>query len=88
MISIEHPPFIQNVSTMIEALCDEMTESDTCDFTQYVYQKYYTGWDFDIVGLQKGVFKVSTIGDCYLETSGIPDIQDGHAEVISNFSVE
>ena len=29
---------------------------------------------FDIVGFQTGVFKVSTIGDCYLVTSGLPDI--------------
>ena len=39
--------------------------------------------DFDIVGLQTGVFKVSTIGDCYLATSGILDIQDDHAEVMT-----
>ena len=31
--TVEHPPFIQNVTTVIEALCDEMTESDMCDFT-------------------------------------------------------
>ena len=30
--------------------------------------------EFDIVGLQTGVFKVSTIGYCYLETSGLTDI--------------
>ena len=30
--------------------------------------------EFDIVGLQTGVFKFSTIGDCYLATSGLPDI--------------
>ena len=43
MIAIEYPPVLQNGTTVIKALCDEMTESDTCDFTQYVYQKYYTG---------------------------------------------
>ena len=30
--------------------------------------------DFDIVGLQTGVFKVSTIRDCYFVTSVLPDI--------------
>ena len=30
--------------------------------------------EFDIVGLQTGVFKISTIGDCYFATSGLPDI--------------
>ena len=30
--------------------------------------------EFDIVGLQSGVFNFSTIGDCYLATSGLPDI--------------
>ena len=44
--------------------------------------------DFDIVGLQTGVFKVSAIGDCYLETSGLPDIRDDHKEVIAKISVE
>ena len=34
------------------------------------------------------VFKVSTIGDCYLPTLGISDIQDDHAEVMAKFSVE
>ena len=43
MRSIEHPHVIQNGTTVIDALCDEIAESDTCDFTQYVYQKYYTG---------------------------------------------
>ena len=28
----------------------------------------------NILGLQTGVFKVSKIGDCYLATSGLPDI--------------
>ena len=42
----------------------------------------------DIVGLHTGVFKVSTIGDCYLATSGLPDIRDDHAEVTAKFSVE
>ena len=44
--------------------------------------------EFDIVGLQKGVFKVSVIGDCYLATSGLPDIRDDKAEVMAKFSVE
>ena len=43
MRSIEKPPALQNGTTVIEAPCDEMTESDTCDFTQYVYYEYYTG---------------------------------------------
>ena len=44
--------------------------------------------EFDSVCLQTGVFKVSTIGDFYLVTSGLPDIQDDHAEVMAKFSVE
>ena len=39
-------------------------------------------------GLQKGVLKVYTIGDCYLATSGLPGIRDDHAEVMAKFSVE
>ena len=41
--------------------------------------------EFDTVGLQTGVFKVSTIGDCYLATSGLPDIQDDHADIRMGF---
>ena len=44
--------------------------------------------DFYIVGLHTGFFKVSTIGDCYLPTSGLPDIRYDHAEVMAKFSVE
>ena len=44
--------------------------------------------EFDIVGLQIGVFKVSTIEDCYLATSGLSDIRDDHTEVMAKFSVE
>ena len=44
--------------------------------------------EFDILSLQTGVFKVSTIGDCYFPTSGLPDIRDYHAEVMDKFSVE
>ena len=44
--------------------------------------------EFYIVGLQTGVFKVSTIGECYLMTSGLPDIRDDHAEVMAKFSVK
>ena len=32
MRSIEHPPVLQNGTTVIEALFDEMKESDTCIF--------------------------------------------------------
>ena len=44
--------------------------------------------EFDIVGLQTGVFNVSTNGDCYLATSIIHDIRYDHAEVMAKFSVE
>ena len=44
--------------------------------------------EFDIIGFQTGVFKVSTIGDFYLATSGILEILDDNAEVMAKFSVE
>ena len=44
--------------------------------------------EFDIVGLHTRVFKVSTIGDFYLATSGLPYIRDDHAEVMAKFLVE
>jgi class 3 adenylate cyclase len=33
-----------------------------------------------------GVFKVETIGDCYVAATGIPDPQDNHAEIMVRFA--
>merc|ERR1719469_1008 len=43
---------------------------------------------FDDVANKLGVFKISTIGDCYLAVVGLPDPRVDHAEVLSMFAIE
>lgn len=33
------------------------------------------------------MFKVETIGDCYVATAGLPDPRDDHAAVMARFTV-
>jgi class 3 adenylate cyclase len=41
---------------------------------------------FDKIARQRGVFKVETIGDCYLAVSGLPKPQADHAVVMAKFA--
>lgn len=41
---------------------------------------------FDAIANQKNVFKVETIGDCYLAAAGIPNAQPKHAVIMTNFA--
>ena len=43
---------------------------------------------FDDIATKLGVFKISTIGDCYLAVVGLPDPRSDHAEVMSMFAIE
>jgi class 3 adenylate cyclase len=33
-----------------------------------------------------GVFKVETVGDCYVAATGLPDPQKNHAEIMARFA--
>lgn len=44
--------------------------------------------DFDAIAKSLGVFKVETIGDCYVAVTGLPTPQDDHAVRMSRFAVE
>ncbi|KAL3935836.1 MAG: hypothetical protein SGBAC_008725 [Bacillariaceae sp.] len=44
--------------------------------------------EFDIVANKRDVFKVETIGDCYVAVTGLPNPQEKHAEIMVKFSVE
>jgi class 3 adenylate cyclase len=41
---------------------------------------------FDKIALKRGVFKVETIGDCYVAVTGIPRPQDDHAVRMVKFA--
>lgn len=41
---------------------------------------------FDAIAEQSDVFKVETIGDCYLAAAGIPNAQPQHAVIMANFA--
>jgi class 3 adenylate cyclase len=43
---------------------------------------------FDILAKRRGVFKVETIGDCYVAVTGLPDPQSDHAMRMTKFARE
>eukprot|EP00934_Nitzschia_sp_Nitz4_P003041 Nitzschia sp. Nitz4//scaffold172_size47551//27808//31430//NITZ4_007145-RA/size47551-augustus-gene-0.38-mRNA-1//1//CDS//3329538762//3031//frame0 len=42
--------------------------------------------EFDRLATKRGVFKVETIGDCYVAVVGLPDPRDDHAIVMTKFA--
>ena len=45
-------------------------------------------WEFDSLAARHNVFKLGTIGDCYIAVTGIPDPIDDHAIVLTRFVFE
>ncbi|KAL7544551.1 hypothetical protein ACHAWF_007931 [Thalassiosira exigua] len=45
-------------------------------------------WDFDDIAARNNVFKLGTIGDCYIAVTGIPDPVEDHASVLTRFAFE
>ena len=43
---------------------------------------------FDLSARRLGVFKVETIGDCYVAVTGLPDPIDNHATIMAKFAYE
>mmetsp|Transcript_10416 Transcript_10416/g.15780 ORF Transcript_10416/g.15780 Transcript_10416/m.15780 type:complete len:547 (-) Transcript_10416:55-1695(-) len=43
-------------------------------------------WEFDELAVQHNVFKLGTIGDCYIAVTGIPNPVLDHASVLTKFS--
>jgi class 3 adenylate cyclase len=41
---------------------------------------------FDAIAVKRGVFKVETIGDCYVAVTGIPAPQSDHAVIMARFA--
>eukprot|EP00977_Amphora_coffeiformis_P016678 scaffold5224_cov135-Amphora_coffeaeformis.AAC.2 len=43
---------------------------------------------FDRIAKKKGVFKVETIGDCYVAVTGLPKPQEHHAVIMAKFATD
>lgn len=41
---------------------------------------------FDRIAKKKGVFKVETIGDCYVAATGLPNVMNDHAIAMASFA--
>lgn len=71
--------------------------ADICGFTAWsstrspdhvfiLLQTLYHG--FDAVARQRKVFKVETIGDCYVAVAGLPEPQKNHALIMARFAMQ
>jgi class 3 adenylate cyclase len=49
-------------------------------------ERVFTG--LDVRAKKLGVFKVETIGDCYMAATGVPYAVDNHAEIMADFAME
>jgi len=63
------------------AWCSEREPSQVFRLLETVYR------EFDIEARKLGVFKVETVGDCYVAVTGLPDQRDDHAIVIAKYAV-
>eukprot|EP00977_Amphora_coffeiformis_P017091 scaffold5479_cov199-Amphora_coffeaeformis.AAC.30 len=43
---------------------------------------------FDSIAEKRGVFKIETIGDCYVAVTGLPNPQDRHAIIMAHFAAD
>lgn len=43
---------------------------------------------FDEISKSRKVFKVETVGDCYVAVTGLPDPQPNHAVIMARFATE
>lgn len=43
---------------------------------------------FDVIAMKCGVFKIETIGDCYVAVTGVPKAQPKHAVIMCKFAAD
>ncbi|GKY98676.1 hypothetical protein MPSEU_000823900 [Mayamaea pseudoterrestris] len=63
------------------AFASERPPEQVFQLLQAVYQA------FDKAARKRHVFKVETIGDCYVAVTGLPDRQPNHAEIMAGFAL-
>jgi Adenylate and Guanylate cyclase catalytic domain len=56
-----------------------------CDVFRFLETLYSA---FDKTAKELGVFKIETIGDCYVAVTGLPDSQPNHADRMARFAAE
>jgi len=64
------------------AWCSEREPSQVFRLLETVYR------EFDIEASKLGVFKVETVGDCYVAVTGLPDEREDHAITIAKYAVK
>ena len=42
---------------------------------------------FDVIAKRRCIFKVETVGDCYVAASGLPNLRKDHAGSLANFTI-
>mmetsp|Transcript_12061 Transcript_12061/g.27486 ORF Transcript_12061/g.27486 Transcript_12061/m.27486 type:complete len:1731 (+) Transcript_12061:313-5505(+) len=63
------------------AWCSEREPCQVFRLLETVYR------EFDLEARKLGVFKVETVGDCYVAVTGLPDPREDHAVVIAKYAV-
>lgn len=43
---------------------------------------------FDVIAKRRRVFKVETIGDCYVAAAGVPEPRENHAVIMARFATD
>ena len=43
---------------------------------------------FDVIARRRGIFKVETVGDCYVAVAGVPEYRDDHAVAMARFATD
>lgn len=60
--------------------CSSRDPSQVFFFLERVYG------EFDKIALADSIYKVETVGDCYVAVAGIPEPRDDHALAIARFA--
>ena len=73
---------METVSNLDERV--ELTRRTLCSHLTFGCTQLYGA--FDKIAKRKGVFKVETVGDCYVGVCGLPQPRRNHAVVIARFA--
>jgi class 3 adenylate cyclase len=64
------------------AWCSEREPSQVFLLLETIYSEY------DAIAKKRKIFKVETIGDCYMAVAGLPEPRDDHALLMCRFARE